>query len=133
MFCVERASFDARSPGASFFYKQLPLRNAVRIANERRYRQFLRRAWHGEQLQAGLVRQAVALLRVHGPARPHQVFPRVLATARARHDVVEAAFLRLQQLVRVLAAIAVAFANRFRAELRALLRHPGKVHRQPDA
>ena len=58
--------------------KQLPLRNAVRIANERRGRQFLRRARHGEQLEAGFVRQTVALAGVHVLARPDEVFPRVL-------------------------------------------------------
>jgi hypothetical protein len=65
---------------------------------------------------------------VHVLARPHEIFPRVLATARAGRDVVEAAFLRLEQLAGVLATVAVAIANRLRAELRALLRHLGEVH-----
>src|SRR6266700_6270977 len=76
----------------SFLHKQIPLRNAVRVSNQRRYRQFLRRARHAEQFEAGFVRQAVALLRVHGLARPDEVFPSVLTTARARQNVVEAAF-----------------------------------------
>ena len=42
--------------------------------------------------------------------------------------MVEAAFVRLQQLAGILAAIAVTLANRLGAELRALLWHPGIVH-----
>ena len=52
-----------------------------------------------------------------------------LPLARAGQDVVQAAFVRLEQLARVLAAVAVALANCLRAELRALLRHFGEVHR----
>src|SRR6059036_2870619 len=43
--------------------------------------------------------------------------------------MIEAAFVRLQHLACVLAAVAVALTNRLRAELRALLRHLGEVHR----
>ena len=102
------------------------------VADERRHRQFLRRARLVEQLQAGFVRQAVALAGVHLLARPHEVFPRVRAAARAGHDVVEAAFVRAQQRAGVLAAVAVALADVLRAELRALLRHLGVVHRHDD-
>src|SRR5213082_1889060 len=75
VFCVERASFDARSPGASFFHEQLPLRNAVRVANERRDRQFLRRARDGEQLQAGFLGQGL----------PFFVFTALLDQTRFSH------------------------------------------------
>ena len=44
----------------------LPIRDAVRVADERRYRQLLWRARDGEQLQACFLWQAVALLRIHG-------------------------------------------------------------------
>src|SRR2546429_9901194 len=87
----------------SLVEKQFPLRDAVGVTNQRGCRQLFRRARDIEQLQAGFLRQAVALLRVHGLARPHEGFPRVLAAARTRHDVVEAAFLLLQHLARVLA------------------------------
>src|SRR5438874_13814154 len=106
------ASFDARSPIGSSLYlvveEQLPLGDAVRVANERRYRQFLRRARDAEQLQTGLVRQTVALAGIHVLARPHEIFPSVLPAARARHDMVEAAFVRLQHFASILAAVAVA-------------------------
>src|SRR2546422_4612101 len=69
------------------------------------------------KLQTCFVRQAVTLLRVHGLAPPHEVIPRVPAAARAGHEVVEAAFVRLRHVARVLAAVAVAFANRLRAQL----------------
>ena len=65
-------------------------------------------------------------------ARPHEVFPRVRAAARAGHDVVEAAFVRAQQRAGVLAAVAVALADGAGAELRALLRHARVVHRHDD-
>jgi hypothetical protein len=42
------------------------------------------------------MRQAVALLRAYFLALPDEVLPRILAAARTRHDVVEAAFLGLQ-------------------------------------
>ena len=73
------------------------------------------------------MRQAVALARVHLFARPHEVFPRVRAAARAGHDVVQAAFVRVQQRAGVLAAVAVALADGTGAELRALLGHLGVV------
>src|SRR5208282_6255263 len=99
-----------------------PLGDAVGIADERRYRQFLRCARHTQQFQAGFVRQTIALAGVYVFARPDQVFPSIPAAARTRHDVVEAAFVGMQHAAGVLAAIAVAFADRLRAELRALLR-----------
>ena len=46
--------------------------------------------------------------------------------------MVQASFIRLKQLARVLATIAVAFANVLRAELRTLLRHFGEVHSDND-
>ena len=73
-----RASFDARPPVVSFVQEQLPLGDAVGVAEECSHRQFLRRARDGEQLQAGFVRQTVALAGVHVLARPDEVFPRVL-------------------------------------------------------
>lgn len=112
----------------SLIQEQFPLGDAVGVADECRDRQFLWCARDAEQLQAGFVRQAVALAGVHVLARPHEVFPRVRPTARARQDVVEAAFVQFQQLARILAAIAVALANRLGAELRTLLRHLGEVH-----
>ena len=59
-------SFDAHSPFVLFIQEQFPLRDAVGVAEERRHRQFLRRTRDAEQLQSGFVRQAVALLGVHG-------------------------------------------------------------------
>src|SRR6266478_8778410 len=55
----------------SFLHEQPPICDALRIANERRHRQLLRRARHTEQFQAGFVRQAVALASVHRLVRPH--------------------------------------------------------------
>src|SRR5438309_10752767 len=61
-----RASFDTRPPDISFLHEQFPIRDALRIADERRHGHLFRRTRHAEQLQAGFLRQAVALLRVHG-------------------------------------------------------------------
>ncbi len=44
----------------------------------------------------GLVGEAVGLALVHVLRGPDEVFPRVRAAARAGHDVVEAAFVRVQ-------------------------------------
>jgi len=44
----------------SFVSEQFPFRDAVSVAEERRHRQFLRRARLVEQLQPGFVRQAIA-------------------------------------------------------------------------
>jgi hypothetical protein len=73
--------FDARSPVASFFHEQLPVHDAVGVTNECRHRYFLRHTRHGEQFQAGFVRQAVPLLRVHCLVRPDEISPFVLAAA----------------------------------------------------
>ena len=81
----------------SFIQEQLPLGDAVGVAEVRRHRQFLRRARDGEQLQAGLVREAIGLALVHVLRGPNKVFPRVHATARAGHHVIEAAFVRVQR------------------------------------
>jgi predicted nucleic acid-binding protein len=56
----------ARPPVVSFLHEQLPVRDARGIADKCRDWKLLRRAGHCEQLQAGLMRQAVALLCVHG-------------------------------------------------------------------
>src|SRR5438309_10418789 len=48
----------------SFLHEQLPIRDALCIADERRHRQLLRRARRTEQFQTGFVTQAVALARV---------------------------------------------------------------------
>ena len=73
--------FDALPPVVSFLHEQFPVHDAVGVANECRYWQFLRRARRAEQFQAGFVRQAVALLRVHRLVRPDEIFPSVLAAA----------------------------------------------------
>src|SRR5207302_8272198 len=57
------------------------------------------------------------------------VVARSLQTPEGYARVVEAAFLRPQQLACVLATVGIALANRLRAELRTLLRHLGEVHR----
>jgi hypothetical protein len=75
------------------------------------------------------MRQAVGLALVHVLRGPDEVFPRVRAAARAGHDVVEAAFGRMQQAAGVLAAVAVALAYVSRVQLRALLRHARVIHR----
>ncbi len=80
-------------------------------------------------LRPALVREAVGLALVHILRGPDQILPRVRTAARAGHDVIQAALGRVQQAARVLAAIAVALADVLRAELRAFLRHFGKVHR----
>ncbi len=49
----------------SFIEEQFPLGDAVGVAEVRRHRQFLRRARDGEELEAGLVREAVGLALVH--------------------------------------------------------------------
>src|SRR5258705_7811785 len=90
-----------------FQHEQPPLRDVVRIANERRDWEFLRRAGRLEQLEAGLVRQTVGLALVHFFGRPDQVLPCVFAAARTRHDMVQAALLRPQHAASVLAAVGV--------------------------
>lgn len=57
------------------------------------------------------MRQTIALADVHVLARPREVFPRVLASARAAQGVAQATFIRLEQLAHVFAALAVAFAD----------------------
>ena len=54
----------------SLIQEQFPLGDAVGVAEVRRYRQFLRRARDAEQLEAGLVREAVGLALVHFLGRP---------------------------------------------------------------
>jgi len=49
----------------SLIQEQFPLGDAVGVAEVRRHRQFLRRARNGEQLEAGLVREAVGLALVY--------------------------------------------------------------------
>jgi len=93
---IGRASFDTRSPVVSFIQEQLPLHDAVVVADECRYRQFLRRTRHREQLEAGFVREAVGLALVHFLRGPDEIFPGVRATTRAGHDMVEVAFVRVQ-------------------------------------
>ena len=78
----------------SLIEEQFPFGDAVGVAEVGRDRQFLRRARNGDQLAAGLVREAVGLALVHFLRGPDEVFPRVHAAARAGHDVVEAAFVR---------------------------------------
>src|SRR5438105_1508578 len=56
-FSRGRASFEARSPIVLLVQEQLPFRNAVDIAKERRDGQLFGSARHGEQLQAGFMRQ----------------------------------------------------------------------------
>src|SRR6185295_589310 len=128
-----RASFDARSPVDSLIEEQFPLGDAVSVAEVGRHRQFLWCARDGEQLETGLVREAVGLALVHVLRGPDEVFPTVRAAARSGHDVIETAFVRVQQHAGVLAAIAVALANVLRAELRPLLRHARVVDRHDDS
>jgi len=68
--------------------EQSPFRNTMGVANEGCGWQLLRSAWHAEQLQACLVRQAVAFAGVYGFAGPNQIFPCVFAAARTGHDVI---------------------------------------------
>src|SRR5687767_9383021 len=70
-----RASLDARSPVGSLIQEQLPRSDAVGVAEVGRHRQFLRRARDAEQLEAGLVREAVGLALVHFLRGPDEVFP----------------------------------------------------------
>src|ERR1017187_4392627 len=105
-----------------FLQKQFPPGDAVGVAEERRHRQFLRRARDGEQLEAGLVRETVGLALVHVLRGPDEVLPSIRAAARAGHNVVEVAFSRVQQAARILAAVAVALADVLGAQFRALLR-----------
>jgi|SRR5581483_11665237 len=65
--------------------------------------------------------KAVSLLLVHLFGRPDQVFPGVLASARAGHNVVQAALVRAQETAGVLAAVTVTLADCASAKLRALL------------
>src|ERR1039458_2564882 len=78
------------------------------------------------------MRKTVGLALVHFLGRPDQVFPSVLATTRAGHDVVQAALVRLQEPASVLAAVSIALTDGLGAQLRALLRHLGIVHRHDD-
>jgi len=63
--------------------KQPPVRDAVGVLEEGGDGQLPRGPWHGQQFQAGLVREAVGFALVHFLGRPNQVFPGVLATTRA--------------------------------------------------
>ena len=80
---------------SSFVQEQFPFRDAVSVAEERRDRQFLWRTRDAEQVEAGLVREAVGLALVHVFRGPDEVLTRVRTTVRAGHDVVEAAFGRV--------------------------------------
>ncbi len=72
-------------------------------------------------------------LRVFTCLLDHTRFSHVSGPPRDRgHDVVQAALVRTQQRAGVLAAVAVALADRAGAQLRALLRHPGEVHGHDD-
>src|SRR2546428_305013 len=75
------------------------------------------------------MRQTVALAGVDVLARPDEIFPSILAAARAGQDMIEAAFLGFEEFARVLATVVVALANRAGAELRALLGHLREIHR----
>src|SRR2546430_14012443 len=97
-----RASFDTRSAFASFLQEQLPVLDLRRVPDQGRGWKLFGRARHREQPQACFMWQAVAFAGVYSLARPNEVFPRILATARTRQNVVEAALLRLEQLSRVL-------------------------------
>ena len=127
-----RASLEARPPIVLFIQEQLPLRDAVGVTDHGRHRHFLRCAGNVEQLQAGLMREAVGLALVHVPGGPDEVFPSVSTTTRAGHDVVEVALGRVQQAAGVLAAVTVALTDVLGAELRALLGHLGEVHGHDD-
>jgi len=59
-----------------FFQEQFPPGDTVRVANERDHQQFLWSAGHGERLEAGFVRQTIALADVHVLARSHEVLAR---------------------------------------------------------
>ena len=74
------------------------------------------------------MREAVGLALVRFLRGPDGVFQHVRSAARAGHDVVEAAFVRVQQHAGILAAVAVALADVLRAELRAFLPHARIVY-----
>src|SRR5688572_33026173 len=77
--------------------EQVPLGDAVRVADECRGWQLLRRTRNAEQLEASLVREPVSLALVNFLRGPHEVFPRVAAPARTGHHVVKAALFRAQR------------------------------------
>ena len=62
---IRRAGFDARFPVASLSEEQFPLRDTMGVADHGRHRQFLRCARDAEQLEPGLVREAVGLMLVN--------------------------------------------------------------------
>ncbi len=126
-----RVNFTSIRVG-TLLQEEVPFGDAVRVAQGDGDGQFLRGARGAEEFQAGFVREAVAFAGVHVFARPDEVFPGVASAARAGQDVIEAAFVGAQDASRVLAAVAVAFADVFRAELGASLRHAGEVHGDDD-
>ena len=74
------------------------------------------------------MRQTVGLALVHFLGRPDEIFPGVRAAARPGDNMVQAAFGRVQQAARVLAAVAVALADIAGVELRSLFGHLRKIY-----
>ena len=88
---------NPRPPVVLFIQEQSPLRDAVGVADEWPIPAFPWAHAAREQLEASFVREAVGLALVHFLRGPDEIFPCVRATARAGHDVVEVAFVRVQQ------------------------------------
>src|SRR5688572_12519849 len=125
-----RKSWSAAMSAAlrpSLFQEEVPVADAVRVSNEGRRGHLGNGPRNLQQLQASFLRQAIAFLRIHLLAGPYTILPRVASTAGTRHNVIDAAFVGTKQLAGVLAAVAIPFANRAGAELRALLRNLRKI------
>ena len=129
---MRRASFDARPPIVSFIQEQLPFRDAVGVADEGRHRQFLRARGALSSFRPASCGRRLPL-RVFTCLLDHTRFSHVSAPPRERGTT----WSRLpssgcSNAAGVLAAVAVALADVPGAELRALLRHLGEVHRHDD-
>ena len=88
--------------------KVLPIRHAVRVADERSRRHRTRCYGLPQELQSGLVRRLVRLATVHLAVSEHAVLPIRPSAPRARDDVIDIPLAGLERTARVLANTAIA-------------------------
>lgn len=113
--------------------KMLP--TLVRLIRDRDVHEWTppRPLWFLNEVHAGLMRQAVALLRVAGDAGANDVLPSRLPPAVAWQNVVEIEHLPLQSLAAVLTSVLVALEDVVAGELHLLLRKPLEKQQNNDA
>ncbi|MDB6146337.1 MAG: hypothetical protein JWO45_1, partial [Spartobacteria bacterium] len=79
------------------------------------------------------LRQTVALAGIAGDTRANNVFPSGLATAVARHDVIEVKLAAVENVTAILAGIFVALEDIVPGKLHFFLRQPVKKQKNNDA